>query len=71
MEEGEIHFVEPNDKGEFKREVFEITNDDVAELRETIMRVASEIIDLEFWDTPADPKNCDYADLRDALRGGE
>lgn len=56
MEEGILQFVEPNDKGEIKEFTFNPTDEEVDELKETIKKVADEILNLKFWDEPCDPK---------------
>jgi hypothetical protein len=43
-----IDFIEPNDKGIYKREVFEVTAGDQASVRETLEKVAGEIVSGEF-----------------------
>jgi len=68
MISGEIDFIEPNDAGKYKKEKFEITNDEVAELRATIERVADEIVNLKFWDSKCDDPKCEYCALRQLMK---
>src|SRR5690606_29759418 len=63
MDGGVIDFVEPDDKGKLHREAFEISDEEVETLIETIQDVIHEIITLSFWDTECDEKTCDYCDL--------
>ncbi len=68
MKSGEIDFVEPDDKGRYKKEVFDIEEDEVKALEEEIRRVASEILDLSFWKSRCDDKDCLYCALRDTTK---
>lgn len=64
---GVIDFVEPDEKGRFKSEIFEITKKDVEELEGLIERVSKEIVNLEFWDKRCEEKNCEYCTLRELI----
>lgn len=66
---GEIDFIEPNERGIFKKERFEITQDDVKGLKETITKVADEIMNVRFWDRRCDDKECPFCSLRDLVEG--
>lgn len=55
METGMIDFVQADEKGKLHQEVFEISNEEVAELEKTISRVTAEILSLSFWDRPCAP----------------
>lgn len=68
MISGVIDFVEPNDRGFFKKEAFEIQEAEVFDLRSTILRVADEIRELSFWDKRCEKKECVYCRLRDMMR---
>ncbi len=63
MKYGEIDFIEPNERGIYKKERFEVTEDDVAELRSLISKVASQILNLSFVDSKCDDKECQYCRL--------
>lgn len=67
METGEIDFIEPNERGIFKKESYCIEQDEVEDLKETITRVAKEICSLSFWDARCAEKECEFCALRDAL----
>lgn len=69
MVSGEIDFIEPDSKGKLHKEKFEIPDEDVRDLEETIRRVAGEIMNLKFWDMTCDPETCDYGDLVKSLKG--
>jgi hypothetical protein len=64
MRAAEIDFVEPNDRGIFKKESFEISEAEVGELRETLERVVREIRDLSFWDKDCGEKGCEWCGMR-------
>ena len=67
MKLGVIDFVEPDDKGRFRKETFEITTADMNELKETIARTADEIFNLKFWNKRCGKKDCEYCELRELL----
>ncbi len=65
---GELDFIEPNEKGEYKKEKFIIEASEIIELKETITRVADEITNLKFWDKKCDNKDCQYCHLRQIMK---
>lgn len=67
MVSGEIDFVEPNQSGKYKKEPFMVLDSEVAELETLIKRVASEIIELAFWDKRCDKKDCEFCALREMI----
>ncbi len=67
MEEATLDFVEPNESGAYKKESFMITEPMVEELRATILKVASEIRGLTFWDERCDEVQCEACALRDLM----
>ena len=71
MREGEIHFVEPDEKGKFHREVFSISDDAVTELRTVIDRTAEEIRSLSFWNSRCGDKECEFCALRNLMNRGK
>ena len=64
MATGEIDFIEPDDKGRFKKEAFMVTDEEVSRLEELILKTADEILNLKFWNTTCDDKDCEYCALR-------
>lgn len=64
MISGDIDFVEPDDKGKFKKEAFIINKEEVEELEELIKKTGNEIMSLGFWDKTCDDKDCHYCPLR-------
>lgn len=64
MQKGIIEFLEPTDSGKIKIEEFEITSDEVEELKGAIKRVADEITNLKFWDKTCEDKDCKWCGYR-------
>jgi len=64
MRTGEIDFIEPNKSGIYKKERFEISSDEIINIKEQIKKTAKEIINLTFWDKTCDDPNCYYCNLR-------
>jgi DNA helicase-2/ATP-dependent DNA helicase PcrA len=64
MVSGEIDFIQPDEKGNYRKELFTITPIMVGELIEQIRAVSKEILDLSFWDKICDDKNCEFCSLR-------
>ena len=64
MVSGEIDFVEPNDRGKYKKELFEITSGDVAKVKEEVIKVGNEILSISFWEKKCDDKECEWCRLR-------
>jgi DNA helicase-2/ATP-dependent DNA helicase PcrA len=63
MNAGEIDFIEPNERGHFKKERFEITSDEVNALKEVIKIMAEEITSLSFINSKCKDKDCQYCAL--------
>ncbi|MBI2593656.1 ATP-dependent helicase [Candidatus Daviesbacteria bacterium] len=61
---GVIDFVEPDEKGRIKSEIFEITEKDVTELKSQIQSIGNQILSLEFWDQTCTEKDCEWCGLR-------
>ena len=64
MKEGVIQFIEPDARGNFHREAFDISDGEVKILEAQIGDVAKEIKDLAFWNRIPHAKDCDYCALR-------
>ena len=58
-----LSFVEPDGKGQVVEMTFLITDEEIAELKAEIIRVAKEITSGTFIKTPCDPARCDYCHL--------
>lgn len=64
MRSGVIDFVEPDEKGRYRREEFVVGPEEVAELEEVIKKSVDEILNLSFWDKKCDDEECEYCKLR-------
>ncbi len=64
---GEIDFTEPDDKGRYHKERFDLTADEVIELESEITRVSEEILEFSFWENTCNEKDCEYCALRQAM----
>jgi DNA helicase-2/ATP-dependent DNA helicase PcrA len=71
FKEAVIDFVEPSDRGIFKKEAFEVSGDETKELQDLIRRVASEIYDLSFWDERCEYNDCEFCGLRNLMSRDE
>lgn len=67
MVSGEVDFIEPDKKGRYHKERFVIEQEDVDALVEEIKRVAKEILDLSFWETPCNPEKSKFCELAGML----
>ena len=71
MVSAEIDFIEPNEKGHYRKEKFVITDQEVVELKETIEKASKEILEMAFWDKTCDDKECQYCTLAQSLKKNE
>jgi DNA helicase-2/ATP-dependent DNA helicase PcrA len=67
MKAGLIDFVEPDDRGNYRKELFEITEADCADLKKTIETVSQEIYSGAFWTKECDDEACQFCQLRRML----
>ena len=67
MKSGTIDFIETNERGVYKREVFDISRAEVEDLKNKIIKVSKEILDLSFWNKKCDDPNCQYCKLRELV----
>ncbi|MFH1769075.1 MAG: ATP-dependent DNA helicase [Parcubacteria group bacterium] len=67
MRTGEIDFVEPDIKGKYKKEMFEITGREVTELEAQMKDVSDEILNLKFWNLTCTKKDCEFCRLRELM----
>ncbi len=64
MVSAEVDFLRPDNQGRYKKEKFVIENDEVEALIEQVKEVATEILELKFWDKRCKEKDCPYCRLR-------
>ena len=69
MKTGVIDFLEPDAKGNYHQEVFEITERDATAVAEEAIRVGKDIYNLAFWDKRCRDRKCEYCRLRDSIAG--
>lgn len=67
MTSGEIDFVEPDPKGKFHKEKFLISNDEVKDLKENIIDVSDQILNLKFQNQTCDDRECEFCELRSRI----
>lgn len=65
MNEGMLDFIDPDKKGAYHREVFEIPSKESDRLMEEVARVSREILELTFWDRRCAQRDCTYCRRRD------
>ena len=64
MVSGEIDFVEPDEKGRYKKEKFEISDKEVDELKNLVRKVSGDILGLCFWNSFCGDEKCEFCELR-------
>ena len=64
MKEGVIDFIQPNDRGKYKRESFEIQEKDLEKLKQEIELMVNEVMEVKFWDKRCGDLKCEYCKLR-------
>lgn len=67
MESGEIDFVEPNEKGDYKKEQFLIERNHIDELTETIRQVSRDILKFSFVEKDCGDADCEFCEIRKTL----
>ncbi len=67
MNNGIIEFVEPTEKGDYRREVFDITDEEEKILLEQTVKVGEEISSLSFWNDTCKDLDCEYCKLRNFI----
>ena len=65
---GEVDFVEPDKKGEYHREKFLLSDEDVESLKEEIRTAATKILDLSFFAERCGKRDCSYCELADMMQ---
>ncbi|MFH1451290.1 MAG: ATP-dependent DNA helicase [bacterium] len=60
----EIDFVEPDAKGRYKKESFEISRAEVNDLEKLIKKTVKEITSVSFWNKRCENKDCEFCRLR-------
>lgn len=68
MESAEIDFIQPNDRGVYKKEKFIIEEGEVGELEVVVKKTINEILNLDFWSKNCGKKDCEFCKLREVLK---
>ncbi len=68
MVSADVDFVEPMQSGNYKKEMFEVTPEEVAQVEAEIVRVGNEILTGAFWNARCDDPQCEYCALRDMMK---
>jgi DNA helicase-2/ATP-dependent DNA helicase PcrA len=63
MLQGEIDFIEPNERGVYKKEKFDIAREEVETVTTEITDMANDIISLGFKERTCKDKDCEYCKL--------
>jgi len=66
--EGVLSFIEADEKGMLHEEAYMVTDEEIDDLKDEIIRVTREITHGAFLHAPCDPEKSDYCMLVDALR---
>jgi DNA helicase II / ATP-dependent DNA helicase PcrA len=69
MKSGEIDFIEPNERGKYKKERFEIESKDIEKVKAEIVSMAKDILSLSFIASKCEDKKCEYCKLGKLLAG--
>lgn len=67
MKTGEIDFIEPNKQGRYRKEKFEVREEEVEELIKTIAKMSDEVLGLKFWNQTCLDEKCEFCELRKIL----
>ncbi len=68
METGVIEFLEPGENGKYVREEFQMADEGLDDIKETIKRVSDEVISLKFWNSTCTEKDCEYCGYRKLIQ---
>lgn len=67
VSQGTIDFVEPDEKGKARTEIFELKKTDEQELLKQLESVGSQILNLDFWQATCGEKDCQWCKLREMM----
>ena len=67
MQSAEIDFLKADKQGRYRREKFEITNDELSALKEIIRQMIDEVVNLKFWDKTCGEVDCPFCKLRSMM----
>jgi DNA helicase-2/ATP-dependent DNA helicase PcrA len=64
---GVLSFVEPDRHGQIREETYEISEAEIAALKDELIQIVADITSGKLFTTPCDPERSDYCDLAAAL----
>lgn len=67
VSEGVIDFIEPNERGYYKKEAFSISEEEVSAIKDMITEMAKDVYSLAFWDRKCEKEDCVYCSMREKL----
>ncbi|MBP9763207.1 MAG: ATP-dependent helicase [Candidatus Pacebacteria bacterium] len=68
MNVGVIDFIEPDENsGKYKKEAFDITSENVEQLKETLTESLRSIYNFDFWDKKCKSAECEFCALRNIM----
>ncbi|MEX0910234.1 MAG: ATP-dependent DNA helicase, partial [Candidatus Paceibacterota bacterium] len=67
LESAEVDFIEPNNRGVYKKEKFILELNEIEELEQIVVETIDSILDLTFWNKQCDDKNCEFCQLKQVL----
>jgi DNA helicase II / ATP-dependent DNA helicase PcrA len=68
MVSGDIDFIEPDERGRYRKEQFAITPAEVEEVTALTLSMAEDVLSLAFWDRRCDDATCEFCALREMMR---
>jgi DNA helicase-2/ATP-dependent DNA helicase PcrA len=68
VDEGIIEFVEPDDKGRFKKESFDLVSESLEGLKADINTMIKGLINLEFVEKKCDERGCEFCEMGEVLK---
>lgn len=68
MISADVDFIEPDEKGRYHKERFEVAQSEVVELEELIRKTGEEILNLQFWSRTCGDTKCEFCKLRTAMK---
>jgi len=68
MVSADVDFIEPDEKGRYHKERFEVTSAEIAELEALAQKTGEEILSLSFLDRTCGVPDCEFCALRSAMK---
>lgn len=68
MISAEVDFIEPNERGNYKKELFMVSGEDTEKVNKEIKEVSGEILSLSFQNKRCGDAKCNYCSLKEIMR---